>query len=187
MTVEDRRQLVHASMTLWVVALRWTTPFQAALLAAAAVVFNWVVMPLARWDRGVRREGAAWIDGVKLYPVAVLAAVLLFPLPAAAAGWAVMGLGDAASNVAGRRLGRPGFLGRPDRSLAGTVAFVLVAAPAAGAAYAWAAGAAPTPSVALAAAAAAAAGAVVELLVPRGFDDNLAICLAASGVVAALV
>ena len=38
---------------------------------------------------------------------------------------------DALSNLVGRRWGRPPFLGRPDRSLVGSVAFLLTAWPAA--------------------------------------------------------
>ena len=181
MTPENRRQTVHAAMTLWVVALRWMTCEQAAALATAAVLVNWVLLPLTKWDRGLRREGGPWIDGVKLYPVAVLLALVVFAMPVAAVGWAVMGLGDAASNVVGRRLGKPPFLGRADRSLAGTVAFVLVAAPAAALAYAWVGWSGPTGFALAAAAAAAVAGAGTELAVPRGFDDNLPICLVSAG------
>lgn len=187
MKPEDRRQLVHASMTLWIVALRFVTCEGAAALATAAVLLNWVVLPLTGWDRSVRREGAPWIDGVKLYPVAVLLAIVLFDLHVAAAAWAVMGLGDAASNVAGRAWGRPPFLGRTDRSLAGTIAFVAVALPAAALANAWVASRGPGPDVWIAAAAAAAAGAATELLVPRGLDDNLAICLVSGAVFAAVL
>ena len=179
MRAEDRRQGVHAAMTLLALLLRGLTPTQAALVAGAAVVLNWVVLPLTGLDRGLRREGGPWIDGVKTYPVAVLAAVLLFPLPVAAAAWAVLGIGDAASNVVGRRIGKPPFLGRADRSMAGTLAFVATAAPAALLVHAFVAGAAPGTGTLVAACGAAAAGAVVELLTPRFLDDNLPICLAA--------
>lgn len=179
---EDRRQLVHASMTLFALALRWLTCEQAMALGGAAVALNWIVLPLTGLDRGLRREGAPWIDGVKLYPVAVLLLlVFVQPLPAAAAAWAVMGIGDAASNVIGRRLGRPPFLGRRDRSLAGTAAFVVCAFPAAAAAHGWVAYAMPGQEVLVAVAAATVAGAAAELLVPRGWDDNVAIAIAAGG------
>lgn len=176
---EDRRQFVHAAMTLWVVTLRWLPEWGALALAGAAILVNWVVLPAAGLDRSLRRPGGPWLDGVKLYPLAVLLVLLLFPTPTAAAAWAVLGIADAASNVAGRSLGRPGFLGRPDRSLAGSVAFVVTGAPAAVLAHAWVAAAGPSTAVVAAAVAAAVAGAAVELLVPRGLDDNLAIALAA--------
>jgi dolichol kinase len=188
MTPEDRRQLVHAAMTLFVVPLRWLSPAWAAGLAAAAVVLNWVVLPVTGLDRGMRREGGPWVDGAKLYPVAVLGLLLVWrdaPWTAAAA-WAVLGIGDAASNVVGRRVGRPPFLGRADRSLAGTGAFVVTAFPAALAAHAWVLRAPPTPGVIVALGAAAAAGAAAELLVPRGWDDNVAIAFAAGATAHAL-
>lgn len=179
MTGEDRRQFVHASMTLLALLLRVLTPLQAQAVAAAAILLNWVVLPATKLDRGLRREGAPWVDGVKLYPVAVLLALLLFPLAEAAAAWGVLGLADAASNVAGRRFGRPPFLGRGDRSAVGSLAFLGVGFVAAAALHAWVAGAAPDARILVAAAAAAGAGAAAELLVPKGWDDNVAICLAA--------
>ena len=179
---EDRRQAVHAGAALLLIALRWLTPFQAACMAGAAVVLNWVILPVTGLDRGLRREGGPWIDGVKVYPLAVLAAVLLFPLPAAAAGWAVLGIADAASNVAGRRWGRPPFLGRADRSLVGTATFIAAGTPAAVLAWCWVAQVAPTGPVILAGALAAFAGAALEMLTPRWLDDNLPICLAAAAV-----
>ena len=178
-TGEDRRKLVHAAMTLWIVLLRWLPAGGAVAHAGAAILVNWVVLPLTGLDRSLRRPGGPWIDGVKLYPVAVLAALLLFPAPTAAAAWAVLGIADAASNVVGRRFGRPGFLGRTDRSLAGTAAFVVAGAPAAALAHAWVAAQSPSQQVIVAACAAAVAGAVVELLVPKGLDDNVAIALGA--------
>lgn len=184
---EDRRQFLHASMTAFALLLRWLTPWQAAALAGTAVVFNWAVLPRTELGRGLRREGGPFVDGVKLYPVAILAVVLLFrDNPVAAAAWGVLGIGDAASNLVGRRLGRPPFLGRSDRSAAGSIAFVLTGFPAAAALHAWAApGATATVGAGggplLASAAAAVAGATAELLMPRGWDDNVAIALAAAG------
>ena len=181
--VERRRQFVHAGLTLLALTLRWLTDEQAATLAGGAVVLNWVVLPLLGLDARLfgRRDGR-YLDGVKTYPVAVLLLVLLLPLPVAAAGWAVLGIGDAASNLVGRAWGVPPFLGRTDRTGVGTAAFVLLAWPAAFAAHRFvAAGAAPPiDTLALATGAAALAGALAELVPwPRPVDDNLPIALAA--------
>lgn len=182
---EDLRQTIHAATTLLVVPLRWTTPAGALWMGVGGVLLGFVVFPLAGVSRRVSRDGGPWLDGAKLYPVAVLAALLLFPLPVAAAAWAVLGIGDAASNVVGRRFGRPPFLGRADRSLAGTLAFVATALPAALAAHLWVAGTGNTAHnveiavVVAGAAVAAVAGAAAELLTPRWIDDNLPICLVA--------
>lgn len=189
---EDRRQLVHLAMTGWVLILPWLTQDGARALAGAAVLLNWVVLPLSGLDRRwFRREDGPFVDGAKLYPVAVLVALLLLPVPAAAAAWAILGVGDACSNLLGRRFGRPPLLGRADRSLAGTAAFMILGFPAAAGAYLWCArthGGAETPDALLATAAATVAGALAELVPwPRGVDDNLPITLAAVAVLAALL
>ncbi len=179
MTREDRRQFLHFGATSFALALRWIPQWAAFTLAGAAVAVWWVFMPLLRRDFGLARDGERFVGGLRTYPVAVLLLLVLFPLPAAAAGWAVLGVGDAFSNLLGRRYGRHPFLGREDRSLVGTLAFVVTAWPAAwglamhvhgpSAADAW-----------LPALIAAVAGAVAELLpLQRWIDDNIPVALAA--------
>lgn len=179
MTREDLRQTIHGGCTLFALALRSMDRSGAMLLAGSAVALAWIAMPLLRWDRAIRRDGGPFVDGVKLYPLAVLGLVALLPLPQAAAAWGVLGIGDAASNVIGRRMGRPPFCGRGDRSIAGSLAFVVTGFAAAIALHAFVADAAPTSRVALACAAAAVAGAAAELATPRPLDDNLPIAAAA--------
>lgn len=175
---EDLRQVVHMAMTGFALALRWLTTGQAAACAGAAIVFNWVVLP--RIGADMRRPGTPWFDGIRAYPVAVLGLVLALPLPLAAAAWGVLGVGDAVSNLAGRRWGRPPFLGRPDRSLVGSVAFVVAAAPVALLLLWFVADTPPDVRMAAAALAAAVAGAVAEVLpLPRRLDDNLPVAAAA--------
>lgn len=182
MIAEDRRQLAHAGAALLIVPLRWLPPWAAIALAVVGVLVGWLVLPRTAFGRGIRRDGEPWLDGAKLYPVAVLALLVALRVEVAAAAWAVLGIGDAASNVLGRRFGRPPFLGRGDRSLVGSLAFVATAAPAAVAAHAWVSAAEPGREVVVAALAASAAGAAVELLIPRGRDDNLPVGLAAGAV-----
>jgi dolichol kinase len=183
MTNEGRRQLLHVSMTAFALLLPWLAkwPVAAPALAGVAVLVNWLLLPALGWDKGLRREGGPFVDGVKLYPVAVLAVLLLFPTKpqaAAAAAWGVMGVGDAASNVIGRRFGRPGFVGRADRSLVGTAAFVVFGFLAAWGLATWVG--APAETSWKPALAAAVAGAVAELVTPaKLLDDNLPIALAA--------
>ena len=180
MTGEDRRQALHFAMTGFALTLRWLEPWQAYAMAGAAIVVNWALLPALGWDRSIRRADGPFADGVKLYPVAVLAVLLLFPMHEAAAAWAVMGVGDAASNVIGRRLGKRGFFGRADRSLAGTLAFIITAWPAAVGLAMWV-GRLDAATVWLPALAAAAAGALIELVpLPRRLDDNVPIALAAA-------
>jgi dolichol kinase len=179
-TGEDRRQALHFAMTGFALALRWLEPWQAYAMAGAAIAVNWGLLPALHWDRGVRREGGPFVEGVKMYPIAVLVVLLAFPVHVAAAAWGVMGVGDCVSNVVGRRFGTPGFLGRGDRSWIGSLAFLVTAWPAA-----WALASfvghhaiADTWAPALAAAAAGAAAELVPL--PRRLDDNLPIAVAAA-------
>ena len=175
---EDRRQLLHLAMTGFALALRWLTPTQAAICAGGAVVFNWLILP--RLAPGLRRENAPRVDGIRLYPIAVLVLVLVLPLPLAAAAWGVLGVGDSVSNLAGRRWGRPPFLGRADRSLVGSLAFVLCAAPAAFGLWVFVANTVPDGRMLLVAGVAALAGALAELLpLPSWLDDNLPVAAAA--------
>lgn len=180
MTGENRRQFLHLAMTGFAMALRWLEPWQALVMAGAAIALNWIVLPALGWDRGIRRAGGPFVDGVKMYPVAVLGVLLAFPMPVAAAAWAVLGVGDSMSNLVGRSFGTPGFLGRQDRSFLGTFAFVVTAWPAAWALAAFVGERAPGTTW-LPALAAAVAGAAVELVpLPRRVDDNLPIALAAA-------
>ncbi len=182
---EDKRKAVHLAMTLFALLLRWLGRFEAAAFAVAAILLNWVVMPLTGMDRSLGRERERFVSGVKLYPVGVLLIVILFPRPVAAAGWAALGVGDWASNVIGRRLGKRKLPWNPTKSWAGTIAFVVVAFPAIAFFlwFTWGNGfdlPADPARLALAAGAAAVAGALVETAPFRWADDNLTVPLAAS-------
>ena len=180
MNREDRRQALHMAVTVLAVLLRWLSPLQAIALALSAIVLNWAVLPRLRADREwIRRDGDPWMDGVRMYPVAVLAGLLAFELPVAAAAWAVMGIGDGMANLVGRRWGRPPFLGRADRSATGSLAFVATAAPGAALAHAWVEGAFDPSVDGPAAITAAIVGALVECVpLPSFLDDNLPVLLA---------
>ena len=177
MTREDRRQAIHFATTAFALTLPWLQDWQAYAACGAAIATWWIALPLLRRDLGLAREGEPFVNGLRMYPVAVLLALALFPRPAAVAGWAALGVGDAASNMIGRRFGKPGFVGRADRSLVGTLAFVATTWPAAWGLATWVG----APNAGLAALAAAVAGAVAELIpLPRFLDDNLPIALAAA-------
>ena len=175
---EDLRKSVHLAMTSFALLLRWLTPWQAAALASAAILLNWVVLPLSGLDRRVGRDGEHYVSGVKLYPVGVLLVILLYPLPVAAAAWAALGAGDYASNVFGRRLGRRRLSWNPQKSWAGAVAFVLATAPTAAFLlwFTWGNGL-PMPidgsRLVAAALATALVGAALETLAIPRLDDNI--------------
>jgi dolichol kinase len=179
-TREDARQVVHLGTTALAVALRWLPPWAGWVACGVAIAIWWIVVPLVAKGRGLFREDEPFVNGIRMYPVAVLAVLVLFPLPAAVAAWGVMGVGDAMSNLAGRHFGRPPFLGRDDRSFVGSAAFAATAWPAAWALSSFV-GEKPAAETWLPALVAALAGTAVELVpLPKRVDDNLPIALAAA-------
>src|SRR5437867_4997958 len=95
---EARRKLVHMAMGGFALLLRFMTWRQAALMAVAAFFFNWHALPRLG-GRGLWREAdhrRGYPLGILLYPLAVLALVLVFhdELWKAAAGGGLLAIGD---------------------------------------------------------------------------------------------
>ena len=130
-SLELRRQLVHLGVILFALPVPYLGSRWAALICLGAIVFNWVVLPLTGKDKLFRRDGERFLNGVRVYPVAVLLLVALLPLKVATAALAVLAVGDAFSNILGRRYGRVKLPWNPAKSWAGTIGFLLTAAPAA--------------------------------------------------------
>jgi uncharacterized protein (TIGR00297 family) len=194
------RKIVHMSMLIFAFLLPYLTWQQAAGCALLALLFNVAVLP--RIGADLRKSpssaagGGVW-TGIVIYPISVLALILLYrhDLHIAAAAWAIMALGDGTASVAGGALGGPalpwnrektwsGFLGFIVAGTAG--AYVLTRWVAVGAALRLIHGApalAPevAPGVVLRICAAAAlVGALVES-VPVRLDDNATVPLVAGG------
>ena len=130
MSSETVRKLVHMGFGVAAVLLRWMTPLQAALFAATALIFNILILPrvggrfIARSDRGFDR-------GIILYPVAVLALILVFRNNLMIAGtvWAILAFGDGAATLIGKIIRGPRLSWNPEKSLVGTLAFIEVGLP----------------------------------------------------------
>lgn len=198
-TVETRRQLVHLGVLVFALPVPLVGPVWATVLCGAAVLFNWVVLPLTGQDRLFRREGERFLNGVRVYPVAVLMLVVFFPLTIAQGAWACLAVGDCFSNLFGRRFGRVKLPWNRRKSWAGTVGFAATAFPGAlllmlysercapGAAllepWRGAADLGGAGVVLLLAAVGALAGAVLESL-PTRLDDNLTVSLGTAATMA---
>jgi dolichol kinase len=185
MTREDGRQFVHLGTTAFAVTLLWLPLWAGYAACGAAIAFWWIVVPLMKRDVGFTRPGEPFVNGLRTYPVAVLLLLFFFRHPAAhplatpVAAWGVLGVGDSFSNLVGRPWGTHGFVGRKDRSMLGTFAFVVTAWPAAWA-LATLVGGMPSADAWKPALVAAVAGAVAELIpLPFRLDDNLPVALAA--------
>jgi uncharacterized protein (TIGR00297 family) len=138
-TSELLRQTVHVAMGGLALLLRWLTWWQAAALALTAVVVNLTLLP--RFAGRVFRESDAQglgHSGIVLYPMAVLALILLFParLDIVAAAWAILAAGDGFATIVGTHVRSPRLPWNRDKSIAGLTAF-MVAAGAGAIALAW--------------------------------------------------
>jgi uncharacterized protein (TIGR00297 family) len=184
---EDGRKIVHIATGAFALLLYYLTWWQSALLALLAVAFNVLVLPalaprLYRPAERGRRTG-----GIVLYPVAVLALIVVFRerLDFAAAAWGILAAGDGAATLVGRRFGRRRLPWNPDKTLAGLLA-LLVSGGAAGALLAWWCRGAVTPippvTMTLAAPVLAALAAAFAETIPVRLDDNILVAAAAAAV-----
>ncbi|HET8645093.1 MAG TPA: DUF92 domain-containing protein, partial [Vicinamibacteria bacterium] len=138
---ELRRKGIHIAVGHFALLLRWLTWPQAILMALAACLFNWRVLP-AIGGRGLWRErehGAGYALGILLYPLSVLALILVFRhhLWMAAGVWGVLAWGDGMASIAGSALGGPRLPWNTDKGWTGSAAFVLFGALGAAVFMAW--------------------------------------------------
>jgi len=184
---EGLRQLVHLGVGAFSLVLRFLLSWQAMILAGAAVVFNFFVLPRLAVGKSISRDREAFFSGIRVYPISVLLLIVFFPMPIAAGAWAILAVGDSFSNIVGRPLGKLKLPWNARKSWAGTIAFAATAIPAAAGLLWWTAQpplAHPSVGGAGAIWACAVAGgligaAVESLDIP--IDDNLSVSLA-SGV-----
>ena len=191
MTGESKRQIEHMLPVGFAFLLRYLTLTQAVLCCVAALAYGLFISP--RINRsGIREDEAArgFSIGKVYYALVVLALILIFRnrMHIAAGAWAVLSLGDAASNLAGRAWGRKKLPWSRDKTWIGLAAFVLPSWAGSLVLVYWTAGglnvALPEAWIVVAGCGlAAAAGAVVESL-SLPVDDNLTSPLAAAGVMA---
>ncbi len=188
-----RRQAVHMAMGLFALALRYLTWWQAALCAVAAFLFNLFVLPRIGGLSLYRPADVArgYPLGILFYPLSVLLLILAFPRrpDIAASCWAILAFGDAAAAAVGSRRRGPRLPWNPDKSVAGSLAF-LVAGSAAGVALAWwtRPAVSPMPPVLFVVAAPVAAAAIAALVetIPIRLDDNISIPIASAMVLGGL-
>lgn len=186
---ETRRQVVHIAMSAFALLLVWLTWWQAALCAAAALLFNAFVLPRAAGDSLSRPADRTrgYPLGILLYPLSVLLLILAFPSrpDIAAAAWGILAWGDGAATLAGRAWGCRPLAWNRDKTIEGTLAF-FVTASAAGTFLAWWTVPAVTPAPILAftlvAPVIAAGAAALAETVPIGLDDNITVPAVAGGV-----
>lgn len=104
---ETQRKLVHSGMAAFALLLPFLPWWGAALCAVAAFGFNLAVLPRLVGHRLASDRRDASDRGVLLYPVVVLALILVFwrDLTFAAVGWGFLAWGDAMAGVVGMKWG----------------------------------------------------------------------------------
>jgi uncharacterized protein (TIGR00297 family) len=179
---EVPRQLLHIGVGVLALSLVWVTWWQAAGIAAAAVVFN--RFALQRVSPRIRRRADVdhpWRSGLVLYPAAVLGLVLIFRdrLDMAAAAWGILAAGDGMATLIGTTVASPRLPWNREKSVAGLIAFVAAAAPAALGLLVWTAATPLTGWLVATVVLAAAVAGFVETI-PIQLDDNVTVPAAAA-------
>lgn len=182
---EYKRKAVHIGSSLFGLLLRWLNFWQAALCALAAFVFNWQILPRLGGKQLYRDDDhkRGYPVGILLYPLSVLLLTLTIPrhLVIVAAAWAIMGWGDGFASIIGKKFGAAKLPWNPNRSYAGSLAFVIFGSAAAVFFTWWVSKGEPVPFLWYVVAIpvlGAVLGAVIET-VPTGIDDNLTVPLSA--------
>ena len=194
MTGETKRQIEHMLPVGFAFLLRYLSLAEAVLCCIAAALYG--IFISGRVNReGVRAAEAArgWSVGKLAYALVILTLILLFRnrLHIAAGAWAMLAVGDAVSNIAGRAWGRKRIPWSKEKTWVGSAAYVLSSWAVSLVLVWWTAAGTgallPAPAVVvLACLAAAVAGAIVESL-PLAIDDNVTSPLAAALVLAAFI
>lgn len=138
---EAKRKLVHIAVGGFAFLLRELTWPQAVALAGGAFLFNLMLLPRIG-GKGMWREhehGRGYPLGILLYPLAVLAFILVFHdrLELAAALWGILAFGDGMASVVGQALGGPRLPWNPRKGWAGFLAFALFGAVGAAVLMGW--------------------------------------------------
>jgi uncharacterized membrane protein len=207
-TAESARQWVHIGSGLFALLLRVLTWWQAALLAAAALVFNILVLPRVGGRRLYRPidEARGFPIGILLYPLSVLLLILVFPdrMDIVAAAWAILAFGDGFAALVGRtvqtmtaeaakegrdreavRLATKALPWNREKTIAGTAGFVFFGSAMAVALACWTRpSVTPLPPLLFSLAAPVAAAAIAGLVetIPVRLDDNISVPATAAAV-----
>ena len=175
------RKIVHMSMLVFAFLLPFLTWMQAAGCALMTLGFNVFILPQLDVDLGKRnleeRVANVW-TGIVIYPISVLALILLYrhDLYIVGAVWAIMALGDGWAGVAGEAMRGPALPWNPGKTWVGFASFILAGTLGAYALARWVAPEIDAGKTLAVSAETALVGAVVESL-PIRLDDNVSVPL----------
>jgi uncharacterized protein (TIGR00297 family) len=181
-TNETLRKTIHIAVGFGAVALKYLPWRYAALIAAAAVLGNWLLLHRLV-GRSVARHERGYDPGIVLYPAAVCTLILVFNwhIEIAAVAWVLLAFGDGFATLIGRAMPLAPLPWNRTKSWGGLLAFLVLGGAAAFAIAALFDGK-PRMEVLLLA---IVASAFAETL-PLGLNDNVTVPLVAGGVLAAV-
>ena len=184
---EAIRKLTHIAIGFCAILLRWLTPYQAAAVAAVAIVFNWLVLPRVG-GKTIARTSRGTDFGLVVYPAVVLVLILLFRDQPVIAGmaWVILAFGDGAATLIGRGLGGRSLPWNADKTILGFFGFIEIGLPAAYAISLWLSDAPTVLPRFVIVTIAVILAAIVESL-PLGIDDNISIPVVAASTLFFLV
>ena len=183
---EIARQLTHIFAGSFALLLRWTTWWQAAMLALAALLFNLFLLP--RLGRRVFRPGdldRVLRSGIAIYPLSVLALILCLPHrpDIVAISWITLAVGDGLATIVGAHVRTSPLPWNRAKSYGGLIAGSAGAAAAGVAIGFWTAHGMSVPPpfwfLACAPVIAAVVAGLVET-VPIGLNDNISVPFSAA-------
>ena len=177
---EIPRKLVHIAFGFLAFSLRFLSFEQAVAMAVAAVIFNWLILPHVGGKR-ISRSEKGFDRGIILYPVAVLAMILVFRhQPGIAASiWGILAFGDGFATLAGKHVRTAPLPWNREKSWGGTITFFTAAFVACHVLLQFFGTRPAIASTMFAAGLTALVCAIVESL-PTHIDDNLTVPLAGS-------
>ena len=174
-TNEALRKTLHIFFGLFAFTLKWLPWWMAAIVAACAVLGNWLLLHRI-FGRGVARSERGYDAGIVIYPVMVLLLILVFrdALHYAAIAWVLLAFGDGFASLAGQRIRLGQLPWNRRKGWSGLIAFFIAGGAAALAVAYWLGY--ERPGVVLLVTLAAAIAESLDL----GVDDNIVVPFAAA-------
>jgi len=131
-TNEPLRKSIHIAVGLGAILLKFVQWRYVALIAAAFVVINWLLLHRLV-GRGVARHERGWDAGIVLYPASVCALIVVFNwhIEIAAVAWALMAFGDGFATLIGRAMPIASLPWNRQKSWGGVLAFLIFGGAAA--------------------------------------------------------
>ncbi len=182
---EIKRQLLHISVVVFALLLRFLSAPWAFMVAMLAFVHNVLILP--KYAPRVFREREHLLQGISVYPLVVALLILIFSdqLILAGGAWAILSFGDGFSTIIGKWNPVANIPWNPDKSLGGFLGFLVFGTIGAFLIMAFI-GPFPTWGHLLLAAFGASLLAALFETLPLPWDDNIVVSLAAAAALTAL-